>query len=132
MGGETMSNFTMVASASKRITEALNLRSMKAAELSERSGISKPSISCYISGKYEPKQNALYKMGKVLDVSEMWLAGYDVPMERPRTQKDNDAMSDLIEQLHTDSDFRRLAIKESKLKPESRALIEGIVDSMKD
>lgn len=113
-----------ISSASLRIKEALALRGMKQAELSERSGINKPSISCYVSGKYEPKQEALYKMGKVLDVSEMWLAGYDIPMERPAEQKENDALVDLVERLQKDKGFRCLVLKLDKLSPQK---LEGIM-----
>lgn len=81
------SQYERISSPSERLKEALNIRGMKASELSERSGINKPSISCYLSGRYEPKQEALYKMGRVLDVAEMWLAGYDIPMDRPQEQK---------------------------------------------
>lgn len=103
-----------ITSAANRIKEALNLRGMKQVELSEKSGINRPSISCYVSGKYEPKQEALYKMGKALDVSEMWLAGYDVPMERPAYQKENDELIDLIDKLQEDSDLRGKVLKLSK------------------
>ena len=61
-----------------RIAEALTLRGMKQVELVEKSGIPKSSINNWISQRWQPKQEALYKMAKALDVSEMWLAGYDV------------------------------------------------------
>lgn len=93
------SSYAKVATASERIKMALSLRNMKQVELSEKSGINKPSISCYVSGKYEPKQSALYDLGKALDVSEMWLAGYDVPMERPVMQKNNDTLADVADKL---------------------------------
>lgn len=65
-----------------RIKEALELRGMKQADLVEKTGIGKSSISTYISGSYEPKQRNIYKLAKALDVNESWLMGYDVPMER--------------------------------------------------
>ena len=111
-------SYDKVASASARIKEALRIRGMKQIELSEKSGINKPSISCYISGKYEPKQSALYAMGKALDVSEMWLAGYNIPMERPVEQKENDELVDLVERLRQDKGFRNLVAKLDKLNPE--------------
>ena len=104
------SQYERISSPSKRLKEALDIREMKASELSERSGINKPSISCYLSGRYEPKQEALYKMGRALDVAEMWLAGYDIPMERPQEQKNNDAISDIVVRLRTDDRFL-LAVK---------------------
>ena len=39
-------------------------------------------ISQYLAGKVEPGQHKLYILGKALNVSEAWLMGFDVPMER--------------------------------------------------
>lgn len=71
-----------MATTGERIRYALDLRGMKQIELAERTGIGKSSISTYISGAYLPKQKNIYLMAKVLDVSEAWLMGADVPMER--------------------------------------------------
>lgn len=121
------SSYDKVSNASERIKIALKLREMKQVELSEKSGINKPSISCYISGKYEPKQSALYNLGKALDVSEMWLAGYDVPMERPIEQKENDELVELIDMLRKDKGFRNLVLRLRNLNPEQ---LEGLMKLM--
>ena len=52
---------------------------MTQAELSSRSKIS--SISHYLKGDWEGKQDAVYSIAQVLNVSEAWLMGYDVPMD---------------------------------------------------
>lgn len=70
---------------SDRIKEALKLKNMKQSDLVTKTGIGKSSISTYISGAYEPKQRNIYKIAKALNVSEAWLMGYDVPMERNTT-----------------------------------------------
>lgn len=69
-------------STANRIKQALHLRNMRQADLVNLTGIGKSSISTYISGEYEPKQKNIYKIAKALDVSEAWLTGLDVPMER--------------------------------------------------
>lgn len=117
-GDDVKSQYERISSPSEQLKEALDIREMKAAELSERSGINKPSISCYLSGRYEPKQEALYKMGRVLDVAEMWLAGYDIPMERPKSQKNNDAISDIVVKLRTDDKFLSAVKKIYDFAPE--------------
>lgn len=68
-----------------RIREAMRIRSLKQSELVEKTGIGKSSISTYLSGEYEPKQKNIYKIAEALDVSEAWLMGYDVPLERELT-----------------------------------------------
>ena len=44
--------------------------------------MNKSDISQYVSGKVEPNQDKLFVLGNALDVSEAWLMGYDVAMER--------------------------------------------------
>ena len=71
-----------------RLNKAMRIRNIKAAELSEKTGIAKSSLSEYIKGKYEAKQKAIFKLATVLDVSEAWLMGLDVPMEKENTSND--------------------------------------------
>ena len=66
----------------KRIEKALSIRNMKQSELSKLANVPKSSLSLYIKGAYEPKQDKIYAMAKVLNVSYLWLMGYDVPMNR--------------------------------------------------
>jgi len=66
---------------SERIQEALYAKDMKQSDLVEKTGISKSSISTYISGAFEPKQKNLYKIAKALNVDPSWLIGNDVPMD---------------------------------------------------
>lgn len=65
----------------------MRVKEKKQIDLVRATGIDKGSISNYLSGRYEPKQEAIYKLSMALGVSEMWLWGYDVPMERPPMQK---------------------------------------------
>ncbi len=71
-----------MATIAERIKKALELQNMKQADLVEKTGIGKSSISTYISGEYEPKQRNIYKLAKALNVNESWLMGYDVPIYR--------------------------------------------------
>lgn len=47
--------------------------------------MNKSDISQYCAGKTEPNQKKLFVLGKALNVSEAWLMGFDVPMERVQT-----------------------------------------------
>lgn len=55
---------------------------MKQSELCKLANVPKSSLSLYLREAYEPKQDKIYKMAVVLNVSEAWLMGYDVPMKR--------------------------------------------------
>lgn len=67
-----------------RIRKALTIRGMKQSELCQITNIPKSAISQYISECFEPKQDRIYLIAKTLNVSEAWLMGYDVPMERQK------------------------------------------------
>lgn len=73
----------------KRIEQALTIRNMKPSELCKLAQVPKSSLSLYLRGAYEPKQDKIYKMAMVLNVNEMWLMGYDLPMERDSTTPSN-------------------------------------------
>ena len=72
----------LVDTFSNRLKTAMRIRNIKATELSVKTGIAKSSLSEYINGKYEAKQDGLYLLARALDVNEAWLMGLDVPMER--------------------------------------------------
>ena len=65
-----------------RIKKALSIRNMTQTELCSRAKISKSSLSEYLSGKYEPKQDKIFILAQALNVDPVWLWGYDVPMEK--------------------------------------------------
>ena len=71
-----------------RIKEAMELRNLNQSDIVERTNIKKSALSQYISGKITPRQNAIDELSKVLNVSEPWLMGYDVPMKRTVLKKE--------------------------------------------
>jgi len=73
---------TMSKEFSNRLYNAMNFRNIKATELAELSDIPKSAISQYLSGKFEPKQKGIMQLAKALNISEAWLMGADVPMQR--------------------------------------------------
>ena len=70
-----------------RIKQGLQMRNTKQVELADKTGIDKGQISSYLSGKYKPKQENLSLLAAALDVSEYWLMGLDVPMEREGSEE---------------------------------------------
>lgn len=71
-----------MATTAQRIKEGMEIRGYKQADLVEKTGISKGVLSSYLSGRYSPKQTNTYLIARALNVSEAWLMGADVPMER--------------------------------------------------
>jgi len=69
-------------SFANRLKAALEEKHLTAAEVAKRTGLSKAQLSQYTNGVYEAKQRAVYLLAQALNVSEAWLMGYDVPMEK--------------------------------------------------
>ena len=67
---------------SVRIRKALSIRNMRQADLCEKAGISKSTLSEYLNGRYVPKQDKTFLIAQALNVDPVWLMGYDVPMEK--------------------------------------------------
>ena len=69
-----------VESCGKRIAEALRIKGMKQYELCKFANVPKSSLSLYLSGAYEPKQDRLQDIAIALGVDIAWLMGYDTSM----------------------------------------------------
>jgi transcriptional regulator with XRE-family HTH domain len=108
--------YDRVATCAERIKTALNIKGMKQSELCKLTKIPKSALSQYISGAYEPKQDRIYLISRALNVSETWLMGLDVPMERKSPSSDKVAEPDITEgeQILLDL-FRRVPEDQQKL-----------------
>lgn len=60
-----------------RLKQAIERSEYTRAEICEKVGISNGALSSYLTGRYFPKQDTLYKLSKVLGVSIGWLMGID-------------------------------------------------------
>lgn len=91
----------MADSFKNRLNTAMNMRGMRQVDLAQKSGLPKAQISQYQTGKYEPMQEALYKLAKALSVNVAWLMGHDVPMEIDRTQLEQEVeICDLVNRCY--------------------------------
>ena len=79
---------------SKRLALALSIRNLKQADLCAATGIPKSAMSQYIKGSFEPKQDRIFLMAKALNVSEAWLMGYDVPMEKEKISPSEETLTE--------------------------------------
>ena len=62
-----------------RLKSIMSERKITQSELSKRTGIRQSSISDWLNGRYEPKQDKIYLIAQALGVSPSWLLGYDEP-----------------------------------------------------
>jgi transcriptional regulator with XRE-family HTH domain len=113
-----------------RLREALSIRNMKAVDLVEASGVPKSAISFYLAGKSKPKADRLYTIAQVLDVSEAWLLGYDVPMTRSLEAKKNDQLVTLVAKMRKDPDFFEVVSMLAALKPAEYESIKQLLSAL--
>jgi transcriptional regulator with XRE-family HTH domain len=91
----------------KQIMSERNLRQVdiieKARPFCEKYGVklAKNDLSQYVNGKVEPGQEKLTILGMALDVSEAWLMGYEVSMDRGEEENKKVALE---EQLLTEDE----------------------------
>lgn len=116
-----------ISTTAERLREALVRSGKKQADLVRATGLDRGSVSSYLAGKYEPKQMAVYKMAAALDVAEMWLLGYDVPMARTAEQKKNDDLVQVIAKLRKDPDFYEVVSILARLQPAEYASIKQLL-----
>lgn len=90
----------------RQVMDARNLRQVDILEAAEpyckKYGVKleKNALSQYVSGKVEPGQEKLTILGLALGISEAWLMGYEVPMERhtaPTVNADDGRSNEFIE-----------------------------------
>lgn len=68
-----------VSTIKDRLREGLDAKGLRAVDIVEGTGIPKSTISQYMKGSIEPKDDRLKQIAKVLHVNTGWLEGYDVP-----------------------------------------------------
>ena len=101
-----------------RLRSALEIREKKAVDLSRDLKIPKSAISQYLSGHRIIKDSKrLFIIAEYLDVSEAWLMGFDVPMERI---KKDDTQKDIVERNEM-SESTKALIDFAKSVPEDKA-----------
>ena len=125
-----MQKLEKVAGTPERIKEAMIAAGIKQIELAEATGLSHSTISRYVSGKMEPKQKAIGLLSRALNVTEMWLWGYDVPQERPLEQKKNDDLVKVIARLREDPSFYELVTQLDKLSVDEYASIRQLISAL--
>lgn len=115
------------ATLAERLREALNSKRLRAADLCEMAGVPKSAVSYYLAGKSEPKADRLYKIAQALQVSEAWLMGYAVPMQRTGGQKKNDRLARLVVRMRSDKNFYGLVDMLDGLSPEQLDSVRRLV-----
>jgi len=125
-----MSGFERIDTTANRIRIAMNDAGKRQADLVRETGIDKGALSHYLKGRYEPKQDVVYKLAVALNVSEMWLWGYDCPKGRTVEQKNNDIISDAVVKMRTDNEFLSLVEDLLLLDDEKLSIVKQMASAL--
>ena len=120
-----------VASTPERLREAMQAVGKKQIELATETGLSHSTISRYLSGKVEPRQDAIIKLARSLNVSEWWLWGYDVPQARTSEHKKNDQLVSIVKQFRADPEFSDIVSMLAELPADQYGTIKALIVALR-
>ena len=123
-------NLKPVANPADRLRSAIKLRGKTQSGLAREIGINSAAMSRYVNGAYKPKSAAMHKLALALDVNEMWLYGYDVPMERSAEQKKLDFKNTIFEKITKDEELLDTISKYYSLDEKKQRMIRDWVDTL--
>lgn len=82
----------MKENTSQRLKRLMAYYNLTQTDICQRTKIPKPSMSMYIKGEREPRQDRLTLIAEAYGVNEAWLMGYDVEMKKEDTFSDEEAI----------------------------------------
>lgn len=126
-----------VYSTSERLNSLMKERNLKQADILRMCEpymkkldvrLGRNDLSQYVSGKFQPKQDKLTVLGMALNVSEAWLMGYDVPMER--IDKVNKFESDSEKSNSEENTYKHIGFILNALRMQNNKTLEEIAEEM--
>ncbi len=70
----------------ERLKQSLSENNMTQSELANKVGCSKSIITQYLLGQCNPKQDMIYKISQVLNISPGWLMGFSLDEEEAKQE----------------------------------------------
>lgn len=121
-----------VATTAERLRAIMQRENLKQVDIVNKSGLPKGAISLYVSGKVNPKQDAVNKMALALGVDALWLMGYDVPMTAEANPKamQNQVIADVALRMQDDELFMEAVDMIGKLEIDRLSALVTMLRSM--
>lgn len=82
----------MKENTSQRLKRLMEYYNITQTDICKKTNIPKSSMSMYISGEREPRQDKLTLIAEAYDVNEAWLMGYEVEMKKGNSYSDEQAV----------------------------------------
>lgn len=90
-----------ISTTAKRLEELMHFYNINQNDICKKTSIPKSAMSMYISGQRNPRQDRLSDIAEAYNVSETWLMGYDVPMEKSTTLQQCQKKIELNDELES-------------------------------
>lgn len=116
-----------ITTTAERLKQIMEERGLSQTDLAEGSGVERTRINRYVLDKAIPKSDKIMKLAKFLNVSEMWLWGFDVPKERNASKERNMRAAQITTRMRNDEEFLLLVEQLNALPADQLNLIKGIV-----
>lgn len=122
---------TTTAERLKQLLRDRNLRQVDALALIEpwarkyNVPFFKQNLSLYLKGTVEPNQDKLILLAKAFNVSEAWLMGFDVPMER------QNPTAEIAPDYIVKSGDQELLVEVERLDPAQKDLLRQYLELLK-
>lgn len=103
------------ATFAERLKLAIENANINQSELAEKINVHRSTITHYLTGRYEPRHDRVDQFARALNVSPVWLMGFDVPMERESSSGDdkqalNEQVGSRIRQMRKDRNMTLLEL----------------------
>ena len=138
-----------VSSFKNRLKDLLQEKNITQKELSDLTGITPSSISDWLKGKYEAKQDKIDIIATSLNVSQAYLMGYDVPKvnhikmyakeskSNPSLTNNQEKIINLFNQLNDEGQEKAINYTQDlvdigRYSKETRPTIEEMTDYLKN
>lgn len=122
---------TTTAERLKQLLRDRNLRQVDALALIEpwarkyNVPFFKQNLSLYLKGTVEPNQDKLILLAKAFNVSEAWLMGFDVPMER------QNPTAEIVPDYVVKNGDQELLVEVERLDPAQKDLLRQYLELLK-
>ena len=134
-----MEGMKKVSTFAERLNTVITETGRRPADLSREANLSRTTVSRYLRGTAFPAYRTLCRLAKLLNVSEHWLNGFDVPPTRPLDESDDNPMFltedgqktlALIGEILLDPALLRMVDQYLKLPKADKPLAQSFMDAL--
>ena len=119
-----------ISISAERLSEAINESNLSIDKVATELGVDVAKVYSLMLSRTEPDSEQLNELARILNVSYMWLLGYDEPKERPQWQKKNDQLAALFGKIRKDDRFFDMVLALSDLPDEQYSSVEVLLNAL--